>query len=89
MLRLISDYLFMGSLLLLLITFVAKGALSQGFTGVTSLDGTSGAATDLNMEHNRKKIFQLQDSLIGRIIKSYLFWISIVGLLVSIVITKL
>ncbi|KQX51603.1 MULTISPECIES: hypothetical protein [unclassified Paenibacillus] len=85
----ISNYLFMGSLLLLIVTFIAKGASSQGFTSLTGLGGTSGSATDLTMEHNQKKHFQFQDSLVGRIVKSYLFWISITGILISIVISKL
>lgn len=85
----ISNYLFMGSLLLLIITCIAKGALSQGFTSVTGLGGTSGSATDLNMEHNQKKHFQFQDSLVGRIVKSYFFWISISGIIISVIISKL
>lgn len=86
----ISNYLFMGSLLLLIITFIAKGTLSQGFTGlITRLDGSSGSATDLIMEDKRKSVFQFQDSIVGRIVKSYLFWISVSGIIISIVISKL
>ncbi|NOU77252.1 hypothetical protein GC098_38820 [Paenibacillus sp. LMG 31458] len=85
----ISNYLFMGSLLLLIVTCIAKGALSQGFTSVTGLGGNSGSVTDLNMEHDQKKQFQFQDSLIGRIVKSYFFWISVSGIIISIVISKL
>ncbi|OPH56574.1 hypothetical protein BC351_26880 [Paenibacillus ferrarius] len=89
MLREVSNYLFMGSLVLLLITCVAKGMLSQGFTKVTGLDGIHGAVTDLNMEHSPKKLFKLQDSSVGRIVKSYFFWISILGILASVVISKI
>ncbi len=89
MLLQISNYLFTGSLLLLIVTCIAKGALSQGFTSVTGLGGASGSVTDLNMEHNQKKHFQFQDSLFGRIVKSYFFWISVFGIIISMVISKL
>ncbi|WP_261302503.1 hypothetical protein [Paenibacillus andongensis] len=85
----ISNYLFMGSLLLLIVTCIAKGALSQGFTSVTGLGGISGSATDLNMEHDQKKQFHFQDSLLGRIVKSYFFWISVLGIIISVIISKL
>ncbi|MFD0697906.1 hypothetical protein ACFQZT_27915 [Paenibacillus sp. GCM10027628] len=88
MLRQISDYLFMGSLILLVISFFLNGAGLQGFTG-TSGDPMSGTVTDLNMEHNQKKLMQRQDSLLGRIIRSYFFWIAILGILVSVVLSKL
>jgi hypothetical protein len=79
----------MGSLLLLIIICIANGAMSQGFTSVTGFGGNSGSVTDLNMEHNQKKQFQFQDSLVGRIVKSYFFWISISGIIISMVISRL
>lgn len=85
----ISNYLFMGSLLLLNFTCIANGAMSQGFTGVKDPGSASGAVTDLNMEHDHKQLFQFQDSLVGRILKSYFFWISVSGSIISVVISKL
>ncbi|MBD0379858.1 hypothetical protein [Paenibacillus sedimenti] len=86
MLSQVSDYLFMGSLVLLIITFFLHGA---GIRGFTDTGAGSGAATDLNMEHEHQKLMQRQDSLLSRMIRSYFFWIAIAGILVSVVLSKL
>jgi hypothetical protein len=90
MLRQISDYLFMGSLILLVIAFILYGPGKRGTTAVQmNNDGFNGAITDLQMAQNHKEITTRQDSMLGRILKSYLFWIGIIGIIVSIVLSKI
>jgi hypothetical protein len=89
MLRQISDYLFMGSLILLIITLLLYGAGRRGMTYSVHTDMPSGATTDLQMEHNHKEVINRQDSMLRRILKSYLFWIAIIGIVVSIVLSKI
>jgi hypothetical protein len=84
--RQLSDYLFMGSLILLIVTFVFKGFLSNGFSGVSR--SVEQINIDLHMEEHNKNIAR-QDSFIPKILKSIPFWISIAGILASILISKL
>ncbi|MBA2937242.1 hypothetical protein HZF08_02910 [Paenibacillus sp. CGMCC 1.16610] len=85
MLKQISDYLFMGSLLILLISiFVVTGS-----RGMTNSSNATGATTDLQMDHDHKKIMEKQDTMLSKLLKSYLFWIPIVGIIVSIILSKI
>ena len=85
MLRQSSDYLFMGSLLILLISiFVATGS-----RGMTNSSNATGDTTDLQMDHDHKKIMEKQDTMLSKLLKSYLFWIPIVGIIVSIILSKI
>lgn len=86
--RNISDYLFMGSLILLIITFLVKGVVSRGDMYHGNPDGAN-VATDLQMKHDHKKVIERQDGLIFRVIKSYIFWISILGMISSIILSHL
>jgi hypothetical protein len=83
----ISDVLFMGSLILLIITCITKGVGKSGVIN-PGIDAT-GATTDLQMQHDHKKLIEKQDSVFGRLFRSYLFWISILGIIVSIVLSKI
>lgn len=58
-------------------------------TNYGNVEHASGAATDLQMEHNHKKIIDRQDTIFGRLLRSYLFWISVAGIIVSIVLSKI
>ncbi|MBP1965665.1 hypothetical protein [Paenibacillus aceris] len=78
----ISDYLFMGSLILFIVTLLFKGL---GSTGSSNPLGN----IDLQMQQNHKNDLEKQDSIISRVFKSYLVWISITGIVISIVITKI
>gem|GEM_PF-3580101 len=89
MLRQISDYLFMGSLTLLIITCFLQGVGLRGFTNMSNTDTMPGAATDLNMEHNHQDLMESQDTFLRRILRSYLFWLSIIGIGGSILLSKL
>ncbi|RED66322.1 hypothetical protein DFP95_101821 [Cohnella lupini] len=82
----ISNYLFLGSLALLIITLFVKGIGRRGMTGY-SADPYSGSTTDLQFENDHRKVIQGQDKLIKNIFKSYFIWISIIGIATSIVIT--
>ncbi|CAN7717461.1 hypothetical protein LJR153_005961 [Paenibacillus sp. LjRoot153] len=77
----ISDYLFMGSLILLVVTLLFKGL---GSTGASNASGN----IDLQMQQNHRSDLVKQDSIISRIYKSYFVWISIAGIVISIVISK-
>ncbi|MZQ85631.1 hypothetical protein GQF01_26265 [Paenibacillus sp. 5J-6] len=78
----ISDYLFMGSLILLIVTLLLKGV---GSTGSSNALGN----IDLQMQQNHKNDLDKQDSIFSRIFKSYLIWTSIAGVVLSIVISKM
>lgn len=84
----ISNYLFIGSLILLVITVIYKGAISRGVMTRGDLEA-DGSVTDLHINHDHKKSLRVQDLALLRIVNSYLFWISIAGILLSIVISLL
>ncbi|OCT11336.1 hypothetical protein A8709_06595 [Paenibacillus pectinilyticus] len=77
----ISDYLFMGSLIVLVVTLLFKGLGSMGASNATG-------NLDLQMQQNHKSDLVKQDSIISKIYKSYFVWISITGIVISIVISK-
>lgn len=89
MLRQISDYLFMGSLILLVLTFVIYGFGIRGMVNSNSSRIPSGSITDIQLEHDHNKTVDFQNRVLVRILKSYLFWISVAGILTSIVISKI
>ncbi|MDD9265574.1 hypothetical protein ACFPES_00870 [Paenibacillus sp. GCM10023248] len=60
----VSDYLFMGSMILLILTLLFKGL---GSTGHSNPLGN----IDLQMQQNHKNDLEKQDFIISRILKSY------------------
>jgi hypothetical protein len=91
--RQISDYLFMGSLILLIFTLFSKGFGNRGTIYYGETDGAL-AASKLQMhhKHDQREVFKHQDKvfssgMLKSILKSVFFWISISGILISIIIT--
>ncbi|QGQ96413.1 hypothetical protein EHS13_16745 [Paenibacillus psychroresistens] len=82
----LSNYLFLGSVALLILTLIIKGIGRRGMTGYNA-DPYSGSTTDLQLEHNHREVIQGQDTLMKNIFKSYFIWISLIGIVTSIVIT--
>ncbi|WP_261302238.1 hypothetical protein [Paenibacillus andongensis] len=83
MMQSISDKLFMGSLILLMISIVVSGIGFQFVNWRTQvndeLDGeTQGSGS------RKKAVLDRQDKSLGRVLRSYLFWIAIAGILISI-----
>jgi hypothetical protein len=78
----ISDYLFMGSIILLVVTLLFKGVGSKGSSNAMG-------NIDLAMHENHGNDLKSQDSIIRSIFKSVFVWISILGLLISILLSKL
>ncbi|TXK74143.1 hypothetical protein [Paenibacillus sp. N3.4] len=78
----ISDYLFMGSLFLLIITLLFKGVGSRGASNPSG-------NIDLQMQQNHRNDLKKQDTIIKSILKSYFVWISTVGILISIFLSKI
>ena len=85
----ISNYLFMISLGLLILSFVLSGVGRRGMTNHDNVGDPSGSITDLQMEHDHKKVVEAQNSLMSKVIRSYLFWISLMGIIVSMLISKI
>jgi hypothetical protein len=79
--RQISDYLFMGSLILLIVTLLLKGL---GSAGASNNSGN----IDLQLLQDHKNDMEKQDNIINQIFKSVFVWISIVGIIISIVLSK-
>jgi hypothetical protein len=67
----------MGSLVLLMITGSKGCPLTRGDRDTTDL------IADLHMQHDHKKALEVQDTFLSRLIKSYLFWISIAEIIGS------
>jgi hypothetical protein len=82
----ISNYLFLGSIALFIITLIVKGLGRRGMTGY-SADPYSGSTTDLQLEHDHREVIRGQDTLLKNIFKSYFIWISLIGIATSILIT--
>jgi hypothetical protein len=78
----ISDYLFMGSLILLIVTLLLKGL---GSTGASNYSGN----IDLQMLQDHNKDMKKQDNIISKIFKSVFVWISIAGIIISIILSKI
>jgi hypothetical protein len=82
-----SNYLFLASLALLMVTLVYEGLGRKGTVKFQNVDNPSGAYTDLQMKHAHTETMKSQNSFLSNILRSYLVWLSIVGIVVSIIIT--
>ncbi len=78
----LSDYLFMGSIILLILTLLFKGVGSKGSSNATG-------NIDLAIHENHGNDLKSQDSIFKSIFKSVFVWISILGILLSILLSKL
>ena len=79
----ISDYLFLGSLGLLVVTLFVKGRGMLGY-----MVDESGATTDLQLKaHNHLEVIETQHAFMRTIFKSYFVWISIIGMITAILIS--
>jgi hypothetical protein len=96
MLQQISDYVFMGSLGFLVITvmifFSGSGGESNyinaaNSTGVQAITGST--LTDLQMNHDHTKMANTPPYRIKKLLRSYLFWIPVTGMIVSVVLSKI
>ncbi|CAN7727463.1 hypothetical protein [Paenibacillus sp. LjRoot56] len=85
MLQQISDYLFMGSLIFLLVTVLLFSSGSNYFNTWNA----TGAATDLQMNHDHTKMVNGQHSRLVKLLKSYLLWIPVAGMIASVVLSKI
>lgn len=84
----LSDYLFMFSLLLLILSLFLNGVGRRGSGRQPEIENPSGNITDLQIEHDHPSVLDHQSPLFGRLLHSYLFWISLFGILVSIGISQ-
>ncbi|MBP1962238.1 hypothetical protein [Paenibacillus aceris] len=87
MMQSISDKLFMGSLILLMISVVVSGI------GFQFVNWRSQVTDELDAETNsssarKKAVMERQDKSLKRVLRSYLFWIAIAGMLVSILLSR-
>ncbi|KEQ23563.1 hypothetical protein [Paenibacillus tyrfis] len=80
----VSDYLFIASLLTLILSFVFVGGGGRGFT-----NGVSAYTTDLQMQQDPGKEFERQDNVIKRFFKSKLFWIAAAGIVISVILSEM
>ncbi len=79
----ISDKLFMGSLILMMVSVVISGVGFQFVNWKSQVTDELDAET--KKSSNRKKsVMDRQDKSLGRVLRSYLFWIAIAGILISI-----
>lgn len=62
---------------------------SGGMTSYRNVSNDTGALTDLQMNHDHKKMLEKQNNGLVRLLKSYLFWIPVTGIIVSIVLSKI
>ncbi|MVQ38113.1 hypothetical protein [Paenibacillus anseongensis] len=88
MMQSISDKLFMGSLILLMISVVVSGIGFQFVNWRTQV--TDELDEETNSSSARKKaVMERQDKSLKRVVRSYLFWIAIAGMLVSVLLSRL
>ena len=83
--RELSDKLFMISMLLLIISFLAAGFGVPATIMRKRVDDGEG----LNMHKRHAKKFNKQDSAMRNILRSKLFWIAVAGLLLSVLVSYL
>jgi hypothetical protein len=81
LLQTISDKLFMGSLILLMVGVVVSGI---GFQFMNWRINESGEPSD---EPRKKRAMDRQDKSLVRLYRSKLVWIAIAGMLISIVLS--
>ncbi|MHC0559798.1 hypothetical protein ACYEXS_09200 [Paenibacillus sp. MAH-36] len=78
----------MGSLILLMISVVVSGI------GFQFVNWRSQVTDELDAETNsssarKKAVMERQDKSLKRVLRSYLFWIAIAGMLVSVLLSRL
>ncbi|WP_442601427.1 hypothetical protein [Paenibacillus sp. KN14-4R] len=78
----ISNYLFIGSSALLLITILIKGGFTAGVSKVFY-------NVEQKMQQDRLEELEKKDHILSGIYRSIAFWISIAGMILSILIPKL
>lgn len=79
----IADKLFMGSLILMMVSVVISGVGFQFVNWKSQV--TDELEEETKTSSNRKKsVMDRQDKSLKRIWRSYLFWIALVGMLISI-----
>ncbi|MBA2944223.1 hypothetical protein HZF08_38765 [Paenibacillus sp. CGMCC 1.16610] len=78
----------MGSLILLMISVVVSGIGFQFVNWRTQV--TDELDEETNSSSARKKaVMERQDKSLKRVVRSYLFWIAIAGMLVSVLLSRL
>ncbi|MFB6367256.1 hypothetical protein ACFCP7_25060 [Paenibacillus elgii] len=84
----VADYLFIASLLTLIVNFVFVGG---GGRGITYNGGSAEAhyVTDLQMQQDPGKVFKRQDNVVKRYFKSKLFWIAAAGIVISVILSEM
>ncbi|NRF94678.1 hypothetical protein HQN89_27655 [Paenibacillus frigoriresistens] len=83
MMQSLSDKLFMGSLILLMISIVVSGIGFQFVNWRTQVtDELDGEKQESGSR--KKAVMDRQDKSLGRVLRSKLFWIAIAGILISI-----
>ncbi|MDR6878326.1 MULTISPECIES: hypothetical protein [Bacillales] len=88
MMQSLSDKLFMGSLILLMISVVVSGIGFQFVNWRSQVtDEMEGEMSDSSAR--KKAVMDRQDKSLKRVLRSYLFWISIAGILISILLSRL
>jgi hypothetical protein len=88
MMQSISDKLFMGSLILLMISVVVSGIGFQFVNWRSQVTDELDAETK-SSSARKKAVMDLQDKSLKRVLRSYLFWIAIAGMLVSVLLSRL
>lgn len=78
----------MGSLILLVIVVLLNALGGRGMTNYGSVFNASGSTTDLQMQHDHEEVIKRQDKIWRRLLRSYLFWIALAGIIVSVIISK-
>ncbi|NOU98548.1 hypothetical protein [Paenibacillus planticolens] len=89
MLQQISDYVFMGSLGLLVISLIVFPFGSEGRSNYINTWNSTGALTDLQRNHDHAKMVTAQHNWIVGLLKSYMFWIPVVGMISSVILSKI
>lgn len=78
----------MGSLILLMISVVVSGIGFQFINWRSQVNDELDSETK-DSSSRKKAVIDRQDKSLSRVLRSYLFWIAIVGILVSIVLSRL
>ncbi|MBD0382603.1 hypothetical protein [Paenibacillus sedimenti] len=79
----ISDKLFMGSLILLMISVIISGIGFQFINWRTQVTDETDGETQ-GSSSRKKAVIERQDKSLRRVYRSYLFWIAVSGILISI-----
>lgn len=89
MLQQISDYVFMGSLGFLVVSFMLFSPGSGGRSNYINTWNATGALNDLQRNHDHTKMAVMQHNWLVGLLKSYLFWIPVSGMAVSVILSKI